>query len=233
MAFPSTRISILELARQESGERQRAALDELIAVYWKPVYQYVRLKWRRDPDEAADLTQGFFASLLERRLLDRFDPAQASFHTYLRLCVDGHAGHEYEAAHRLKRGGAHHLLSLDFPGAERELASLASSTQSIEDLFHREWQRQMFSLAVADLRTLSAAQDKNIQFAIFEAYDLAAGDRPTYAALARAHSIPETQVTNYLAWARRELRRLLLERLERISASEKEFRDDARGLLGE
>lgn len=238
MAFPSTRFSVLDAVRNSSGEIRRAALDQLIAAYWKPVYKYVRLKWNRSPDEAADLTQSFFASLLERNLVDRFDPAKASFRTYLRVCIDGHAGHEYQAAQRLKRGGGAELLSLDFPGAERELSSYSASSgspgASMEDFFHREWQRQMFSLAVEDLRESCRASSKLTQLAVFESYDLAASDtRPTYGELAQTHAIPETQVTNYLTWARRELRRLLLERLERISPSEPEFQRDARGLLGD
>ena len=224
---------MLEAVREQAGAPRRAALDQLLAVYWKPVYKYVRLKWNKSPDDAEDLTQSFFAALLERDWLARFDPGKAKFRTYLRLCIDGHAGHEYEASKRLKRSGAHEMLSLDFPDAERELAGLAQAPDSLEDYFHREWQRQMFALAVADLRSLSEKEEKQIQFAVFEAYDLAESRRPTYGELAARHGIPETQVTNYLAWARRELRRLVLARLERVTATDQEFREDARGLLGE
>ena len=233
MAFPSTRHSILDLARHGAGELRHAALSELVAAYWKPVYQYIRLKWQRDPADAEDLTQSFFVSLLERPLLERYDPTKASFRTYLRLCIDGHAGHAHEASRRLKRGGGQSAFSLDFPGAERELAPLLHTSVSLDELFHREWQRHMFSLAVADLRAACDAQNKSTQFAIFAAYDLAEDPRPTYSTLAGQHSIPVTQVTNYLAWARRELRRLLLERLERISPSEQQYRADARQLLGD
>ena len=72
-------------------------------------------------------------------------------------------------------------------------------------------------------------------FALFERYDLEgaeAHDRPTYAQLAADHGLPVTQVTNHLHWARRELRAAVLDKLREITASEEEFRSEARALLG-
>jgi hypothetical protein len=66
---------------------------------------------------------------------------------------------------------------------------------------------------------------------VFEQYDLADGDRPRYADLAREHGIAETTVVNYLAWARRELRRRVVERLSEVTAGEAELRSETRALL--
>ena len=64
--FPQTRVSVVEAARSaDAGERQRA-LETLVAAYWRPVYRHVRRKWGKGHEEAADLTQEFFAELLER-----------------------------------------------------------------------------------------------------------------------------------------------------------------------
>lgn len=60
----------------------------MIAVYWKPVYKHIRMKWNRGNEEAKDLVQGFFAALLQEDLLARFDPSVESFRTHLRACVD-------------------------------------------------------------------------------------------------------------------------------------------------
>src|SRR5438128_11279475 len=62
--------------RRRSGARRRA-LSALATAYWRPVYGYLRLHWRKPHDEAADLTQDFFAHALEKDLLARFDPARA------------------------------------------------------------------------------------------------------------------------------------------------------------
>ena len=103
--FPQTRWSVIEGTRSEhAGERQRA-LDVLVSAYWKPVYKYIRLHWNKQNEEAKDLTQDFFARLIEKNLLDRFDPAKARLRTYLRVCVDGLVMNTDKAAQRQKRGG--------------------------------------------------------------------------------------------------------------------------------
>ena len=110
-AFPHTRWSLVEAARSPDSERRQRALETLIAAYWKPVYKYIRLHWNKDSDQARDLAQDFFARLLEKRLLDRFDPERARLRTYLRLCVDGLVMNADKSAQRLKRAGAEVLVA--------------------------------------------------------------------------------------------------------------------------
>ena len=69
--FPPTRLSIVARVRSEDAETRRVAHDALVEAYWKPIYKYLRLKWRLSPDAAADTTQEFFVSLLERDLVSR------------------------------------------------------------------------------------------------------------------------------------------------------------------
>jgi hypothetical protein len=99
-------------------------------------------------------------------------------------------------------------------------------------VFLREWQRQMFALGLDDLREFCQACAKTVQYAIFAQYDLADGDRPGYAELAAQHGIPVTSVTNYLAWARRELRRLVLLRLSSVTSGDPECQAELRVLFG-
>jgi RNA polymerase sigma factor (sigma-70 family) len=234
--FPSTRRSVLAGARAEDEGLRREALGRVIEAYWKPLYKYLRLKWNKSNEEAKDLTQAFFASLLERGLLERYDARRAAFRTYLRTCADSFVMHEAEAAARLKRGGGQSPVSLDFEAAECDLADEGIGRgESMEQFFHREWQRQLFSLAVDDLRQACEAAGRQIRYRLFEQYDLWDGpdsERPTYGLLAREHGLPVTAVTNHLAWARRELRLLLLDRLAGVTGGTREFRREARGLLG-
>ncbi len=146
--------------------------------------------------------------------------------------------HDRGAA-RLKRGGGEPLLSLDFDAAEGELGRVIEPAGlSTEELFEREWVRSLFGLAVEALEAECIARGKEIHFRLFERYDLGdePGDgtdsRPTYAELAREVDLPVTTVTNHLAWARREFRRITLERLREMTASDEEFRGEARALLG-
>jgi RNA polymerase sigma factor (sigma-70 family) len=214
--FPSTQVSLLEAAAAGlPGE----ALDRVIALYWKPVYRYVRLKFRKDNEDAKDLTQSFFAAALQRDFFARFDPLKASFRTYLRMAVERFAAGQHAAANRQKRGG-----DVQF----EPLLEQAVAAESPEESFEREWRRQLFSLALDDLHAHCEECGKQLQFGIFEAYDLAAGERPSYAALAARHGIAETTVTNHLAWARRTLRAFVAERLRGVTSGERELREEMR-----
>jgi RNA polymerase sigma factor (sigma-70 family) len=215
--FPSTQHSLLEAAAAAGLPNE--ALERVIALYWKPVYRFVRLKFHKENEDAKDLTQGFFTTALQRDFFARFDPEKASFRTYLRMAVERFAANQHAAANRLKRGG-----DVEFEPVEEQ----AAATESPEEVFEREWQRQLFALALEDLRTHCEEHGKQLQLLIFEAYDLAGGERPSYAAMAAQHGIPETSVTNHLAWARRMLRGFVTERLRGVTSGERELRKEMR-----
>lgn len=235
-AFPTTRHSIIEAAGSGDEEVRRQAFDQLIAGYWKPVYKYVRIKWKASNEDAKDLTQGFFANLMEKGLIDRYDPGKARFRTYLRVCLDGFVANERKAAGRLKRGGQFSHLSLDFESAEGELERIQLGDDlDLEELFHREWVRSLFTDAVERLRHDLETAGKAMEFRVFERYDLEGPElegRLTYDALASELGLKSTQVTNYLADARRRFRGIVMDRLRELSGSEREFRDEAKELLG-
>jgi RNA polymerase sigma factor (sigma-70 family) len=236
--FPATRWSVVEGVRSPDGEERKRALDKLCEAYWKPVYKYVRLRWDRDPADAQDLTQGFFAEMLERGLLNRFDADRSRLRTYLRLCVDSFVMNQDKAARRQKRGGEVRHLVLDFGGAEEELGSTAidpaaiASPESLEEFFEKEWIRSLFTLAVEELRVLCVERGREQTFRLFEVYDLECDEKVSYGDLATQYGIPVTDVTNALAWARREFRRIALERLREICGSEEEFQREIKATFG-
>jgi RNA polymerase sigma factor (sigma-70 family) len=236
--FPATRWSVIEGARSVDGEERKRALDKLCEAYWRPVYKYVRLRWDRDTADAQDLTQGFFAEVLERELLNRFDAGKSRLRTYLRLCVDSFVMNQDKAARRQKRGGEVRHLALDFCGAEEELAGVAidpatiASPESLEEFFEKEWVRSLFTLAVEDLRALCVERGRERDFRLFEVYDLEGDERVSYADLAKQYEIPVTDVTNALARARREFRRIALERLRVTCSSEEEFQRETKATFG-
>lgn len=233
--FPPTRWSAVAGATSDDpGERARA-LEILVAAYWKPVYKYLRLRWKRSNEDAKDLTQEFFALLLEKGFLDRYDPARARLRTFLRTCLDRMVQKTDRASKRLKRGGDRPMLSLDFVLAEAELThSRTDPLPSADEYFEREWIRSLFGLAVEALREVCEQRGKSLQFRLFERYDLETGDgrRPTYGELANEFEIAVSDVTNHLAFARREFRRIALAKLQEMTVSEDEFRREARSLLG-
>ena len=225
--FPATRHSALELARSPDAAQRKRGLRTLSAAYWRPVYGYLRLHWRKPHEEAADLTQDFFAELLEKDLLARFDASRARLRTWLRVCVDGLVSNHEKAAARQKRGGGAGAFDFDQARAEVEREN---PVESPEARFEKEWARAVFAMGLSRLRERCERDGKAQHFALLEQYDL--GERPSYAELARRFGIAVTDVTNRLAWARRELRATVLEVLGELTAGEAEFRQEARALLG-
>ncbi len=234
-SFPQTRYSIVTAAASDRPEVRRAAFDTLVTVYWKPVFKYVRLKWNASPDEAADLTQGFFLRAFEKDFFAGFDSARARFRTYLRTCLDGFVANARKAEGRLKRGGDREIVSLDFDAAERELQQAgADAAADFDKYFYREWLRSLFAAAIGRFRASCIERDREQRFTAFERYDLAAdeGARPTYAELAASLGITAADVTNELAASRREFRRLVLDVLREQCATDEEFEAEARELSG-
>lgn len=228
--FPTTRRSVvLALASGDEAERIRA-FDTLVACYWKPLYKFARVAWRRSREDAEDLTQSFFVRAFEKESLATYDLTKASFRTFLRLLFERHVNNEWKAGQRIKRGGGE--VHLDFASAETEVAGELSHAVTPEEYFQREWARSVFTVAVDRLRERCNADGKQTHFAIFERYDLEEDREISYRELASQLGIPETQVTNYLAAMRRRFRELVLDALREVTATEQEFRAEARALLG-
>jgi RNA polymerase sigma factor (sigma-70 family) len=236
--FPPTRRSVLEAVRSIDAEEREQAMEVLCGAYWKPIYKYVRWRWKRPAEEAQDLTQGFFAELLERELLEKFDAQKSRLRTYLRVCVDSFVMNEDKAGWRQKRGGSIPHVALDFAAAEEELGATAinpakiASLESLEEFFEKEWVRSLFALAVEDLRKLCELRERTRTFRLFESYDLEGDEKLSYEQLSKDYGISVSDVTNALAWARREFRKIALDRLRELCGSEEEFHREARAAFG-
>ena len=230
--FPLTHYSLVSAAQSCDPAVRAPAIERIAAAYWRPIYKYIRLRWNVDPEDAADFTQDFFTRLLEKEFLDSYDAAKGRLRTFLRTCADRLIMNRFRNANRLKRGAGSLVLSLDLEHAEREL-SMATKAGSPEDLFEREWIRSLLALGVERLRAHCEEHGKSLHFRLFERYDLNEEDsKPSYSDLAREHHVAQTDVTNYLSFARREFRRCVLEELRLMTSSEEEFRREARVLLG-
>jgi RNA polymerase sigma factor (sigma-70 family) len=233
--FPRTRWSLIAAARSSQAEERRRALNTLIAVYWKPVYKYIRLRWGKDNEEGKDLTQEFFSRLLEKDFLGGYDPRRARLRTFLRICIDRLLANQEKAGRRLKRGGDVQFVALEFEAADGELMQIEiPAAAQMDDFFDREWARSVFSFSLERLRRELERNGKQTYFRLLELYDVEDGGRElTYEQVAQQFGIKSTDVTNYLAHARRELRGIVLDQLREMTASEEEFQREVRNLLGD
>jgi DNA-directed RNA polymerase specialized sigma24 family protein len=230
--FPQTRHSVVVAAQSDDPTARSLAIEAITVAYWKPVYKYVRRKWNINGEDAADFTQEFFAHLLEKEFLNSYDSRKGRLRTFLRACADRFFMNQMRDSKRLKRGGGLPHFSLDFEEAERELATVPGS-ESPEARFDKEWVRSLFALGLQRLQASCESGGKMIHFELFELYDLHDADqKPSYSQLATKFGLATTDVTNYLAFVRREFRRCVLDQLREMTATNQEFRREAQALLG-
>ena len=116
----------------------RQALATLCQTYWHPVYAFVRRNGY-DREQSQDLTQGFFALLLEKNFLVDADQQRGKFRSFLLTAVKHFLANEWDRAHALKRGGGHVPVSIDLVEAERWYAPAAVEEATPESLFERRW----------------------------------------------------------------------------------------------
>lgn len=234
--FPTTRGSVLGALKAPDEASRARAREAVASAYWRPAVAYLRLHWRMTAEDAQDAVQAFFARALEKDVLERFEPGRAAFRTFLRSCLDHHVANDRRDAARQKRGGDAEIVSLDATRDDGSPLLEPAGGLSPEEIFHREWVRGLWSLGVERLRERLESSGRGAHWILFSRMDLEpaeGAERPSYAAAAAELGLSVTQVTNQLAAARRELRALLAELLRELTASDDEYRAEARALFGE
>jgi RNA polymerase sigma factor (sigma-70 family) len=208
--FPDTRPSAISAAVSDDQSRRGPGQEALVAAYWKPVYRYIRIRWHCSNEDAKDFTQGFFTAAIEKGFFEGYDARKGTFRTFLRVCLDRFLANARKFEARQKRSGELVVVNVESP----------------EEIFEREWTRSVFEDAVEELRADFNSRGRGVAFAVFERYDLA--ETPaSYDQLALEFGISSTAVTNYLASARRELRKLVLAHVRAVSTDDR----DARAIL--
>jgi RNA polymerase sigma-70 factor (ECF subfamily) len=148
--FPTTQWGMVLDAGKTPGTDSRASLEMLCGAYWQPLYAYARLGGR-DPEEALDLTQGFFAHLLERELIAVVDPGRGSFRAFLKTAFDNYSSNERRTARAQKRGAGEPTVSFDLEDAESRLRDLQVDAETPDLAFERHWARTLLRRSVEQL----------------------------------------------------------------------------------
>ena len=167
--FVTTHWSVVRAAGAEDSPAARAALETLCRAYWYPIYAEIR---RRGfgPDDAQDLTQGFFASLLESHSFSRPSRDCGRFRSWLLGALGHFLAHELERARAAKRGGGQTLIPLDEVMAEERLQQEAPLTASPEELFAQRWAYALLDQAFQHLEKEYAQAGKAALFAALKEF---------------------------------------------------------------
>lgn len=227
--FPATRWSLVAGAADPESPGYRASIDSLASTYWRPVYAHFRRKWNRSNEEAKDLTQDFFTSLLEKGVLARLSSERGRFRSYVMAALDNFARLEHRRESAEKRGGgAVHVSLEDLEGFE------PSATGSPEADFSRDWARSILAEALDEMEAEYREDGKETAFRLFLARDVEASpeDDTSYEALARRFGVSLSDVTNFLFRARKRLREGILARVRDTVASEADTGAEMQELFG-
>jgi RNA polymerase sigma-70 factor (ECF subfamily) len=163
-AFATTHWSMVVRAAQAGTTEGRAALEELCRIYWYPLYWFSRRRGLPRP-EAEDLTQGFFADLIERGAIARADAARGRFRTFLLASFQNYQSHQQERAKSLKRGGNREIISLEaLQAGEVRFQEEAAPAESPEKVFERQWALSLLDQALATVQREYAAAGKAALF---------------------------------------------------------------------
>jgi RNA polymerase sigma-70 factor (ECF subfamily) len=227
-SFPET--AWLTVLSTKDPKSRRALLEQLCTLYWKPVYKFIRASWGKNIESAKDLTQEFFAKIIDSELISNYEPSQGRFRYFLKGALRNFLAVAHRDAERLKRGGGAVTIPLDVQTIENGTFSQEIQRFTPEQIYDREWAQGLMVESLAELKRRLLEEGKELQFRAFEAYNLAPDAPPTYEEIARQLNAPLHDVRNYISRSRARLRELVVERVSQYVASSKEVEDELRQL---
>jgi RNA polymerase sigma-70 factor (ECF subfamily) len=157
--FRTTHWSIVLAAGRRSSPGAKGALEALCRVYWYPMYAYLRRKGY-SPDDAQDLTQSFFARLLEKNVAGKADRTRGKFRSFLLASLDHFLAGEWRRAGTRKRGAGRVALSLEFASGESRYALEPAHELTAEKIYQRRWALTLLEQTLTRLRDEFASAGK-------------------------------------------------------------------------
>jgi RNA polymerase sigma factor (sigma-70 family) len=233
--FPSTHWSVVLAAGRSEAEPEMAgaALAELCQVYWAPLYAFVRSRGHTVHD-AQDLTQGFFAYVLEHRVYARADRQKGRFRSFLLASLKNFLADAADRERTLKRGGAQIFLPLHEEQAQKaeSLFQTHSGISNEDRLFDRSWAE---ALVAAALDRLSADYKREAKEQLFNELRIfiagGADSPPTYAELADRLGAAESTLRSHVTRLRARYREALRAEVRRTVDTETQVDQELRELL--
>jgi RNA polymerase sigma-70 factor (ECF subfamily) len=185
-------------AGQTNTPQALDALESLCRTYWRAVYAYVR-RHGRDSETARDLTQEFFARLLEGNWLSPADPQRGRFRSFLLKCLSRFLVDEWRRSTALKRGGGHQFFSIEEAREQDDTSIEPVDSFTPEQAYTRNWAEAMVAGANLRLRRAYEAEGQGERFEVLKVY-LAGGEEPlayTESAARLGLSIPAVKSAIY------------------------------------
>jgi DNA-directed RNA polymerase specialized sigma24 family protein len=218
------------MAGDHSSANSRRALESLCGVYWYPLYAYVRRRVS-DVNEAQDLTQAFFAELLEKNYVGSATPERGRFRAFLLTALKHFLSKQWDKAKAKKRGGGLASIPLDFASEDSRCWPEPASSLTPEEIFDRRWAETLLDQVMARLEREFTDVGKQPQFKQLKGFIIGQHEGATYADAGVVLGITEAAAKMAVHRMRRRYRRLLREEIAKTVADPSDIDDEIRDLF--
>ena len=226
--FITTHWSAVLLAAGEISAEADRALEELCRAYWYPLYAYVR-RQGHSAEDAQDLTQEFFARLLEHKYVRLADPQRGRFRTFLLSSLKNFLINEWKKARTIKRGGDERKFSLDAEQAEFKYSQEPADEMAPDRIFERRWAIALIESVLTQLRAEYVAIGKVDLFEELKGHVW--GEGGAYAEAAARLKTTEGALRIGAHRLREQFRRVLRQQVARTVAAPHEIEAELRHLI--
>jgi RNA polymerase sigma factor (sigma-70 family) len=228
--FATTRWSVVLAAGETASPGSTEALARLCETYWYPLYAFTR-RWGHTADEAQDLTQEFFARLLEKHYLGDVRPERGRFRSFLLASLKHFLLNERDRALAQKRGGGHAPISLEVDTAEGRYRLEPPDTATPETIYERRWALTLLDRVIDRLRGEYARSDRGPLFERLRGFLTGQSATPKYTEVGAALNMTEGAVKVAVHRLRRRFGELLRDEIADTVAEPDDIEDEIRYLF--
>ena len=228
--FVTTRWSVVLTAGRNDTTRAQEALSRLCETYWYPLYAYVRRRGH-SPEDAQDLTQEFFARLLEHHWVGNADRSKGRFRTFLLTALSRFLANEWDRAQSQKRGGGVAALSLDAIVAEQRYQSEAAQIMAPDRLYDRQWAMTLLDRALNQLGAEHEQSGKAAEFGFLSQFLTAERGAIPYETVAVQLGVSETAARQAVHRLRKRFREVFRDEIAQTVAAPDGVEEEIHHLL--
>lgn len=228
--FATTHWTSVLVAGRGASPQADAALEELCRTYWYPLYAFVR-RQGHSREDAEDLTQGFFARLLEKNYLEGISSEKGKFRSFMLMALKRYMANEWDRANRQKRGGGVMLLSLDWQDADARYQVQPADLVSPDKLYDRTWAIVLLERVITRLRDEHCAEGKAILYEQLKPFLMADKSESPYTNAAALLNMNEGAVRVAAHRLRRRYRELLREEIAQTLANPAQADEEMQALF--
>jgi RNA polymerase sigma-70 factor (ECF subfamily) len=229
-AFTTTLWTAVRLAGRGEGTSAAEALEKLCRIYWYPLYAYAR-RSGKGPEEARDLTQGFFARILANGFFRLADETKGKFRSYLLKSFQRFIGEEWDRSRAAKRGGGAEPISLDARDAETRYGLEPADELDPARIFERRWAVSLIEQTLERLEAEFKAAGKASQFAEMKPFLVGGSEEAASSSLAARLGVQRGAARQALKRFRDRYRALFREQVAQTVNGEQELEDELQHIL--